>query len=504
MADIFDAEAAKKPSGFSRSFLRVAAFAAAVLTAASALTGCGGEKAGQQEETSDVALADDYLDSALPTDTYDGATFGIIGSGHTQVDPGDEENSEPVHDAQLRRNLKIAERYDVNFEYNMTEGYDYVNQAVEAATLANEQLYNLAFGVYAGCGTYFVNNGLIMSTDNIPHLDLTQKWWSQDCTDQLTIGDKTLFLTGMINYEHCVDGTCIFFNKKITEDKALDNHFDDVRAYRWTLDKMYANAKIAAHDDNGDTQMDASDTWGFVFHANTGYGLMASCNIHPLEFDEEHIPSVIQTPGQEIFEKVDKISSILTNRRYCACYHLEEFAEIKASFTKGKALYTQGLCQDGAGTYRPADFYDFGILPDPLWEEGEQDYHSFGHTWDGGGIYFPIICPDEEMTGVITEALAYQSSVDGGYYYAIIEKYIKGKGTYDYDSEEMVDLVLSGKVYDLSNLFDFGISGVINTCCVGVEGGKIVDGNLSSLWAGKANASKSQCRQTVRTWERLD
>ena len=51
------------------------------------------------------------------------------------------------------------------------------------------------------------------------------------------------------------------------------------------------------------------------------------------------------------------------------------------------------------------------------------------------------------MTGVLTEALAYQSSVEGGFYYAILEKYIKGRGTYDVDSEEMIDLVTKYSVY---------------------------------------------------------
>ena len=472
------------------------------------LTSCGGkDKNGAEEQTTEEALADDYLDTALPAADYDGADYGIIGSTHTQIDPGEEENAEPIHDAQLRRNLKIAERYDVNFVYHEVSRYEVVCESVESAVLANEKLYSIIFGIFSGCGTYMVNNGLIMSSENLPYVDLSQKWWAQDCTDQLTIGDKTVFLAGMIAYEHCIDGSCLFFNKKLASDKALDDHFEDVRSYRWTLDKMYKNAKTVAHDDNGDTMMDASDTWGLIFDGDMGHALMASCEIRAIDFDEDHIPVVIQTPDTDTFSKVDTIHSILTNHRYCVSPSDEEDENLRAadkSFEKGKALYTQGRCQDGAGYYRPADFYDFGIIPDPMWNESQQAYHSWAYSWDGGGIYFPICCPDEEMTGVVTEALAYQSSVEGGFYYAIIEKYIKGKGTYDYDSEEMVDLILSSKRYDLSNLFWWGISDIINKCCIGRDGDKPLTASLSSLWAGRANASKTACRSTVRTWNRLD
>ena len=493
-------------SDTGRGFLRLAALLGAVLSVCLILSACEKKESGEKpEETSEEALADEYLDTALPTATYDGAAFGVVGSTHTEINPGEEENAEPVHDALLRRNLKIAERYDADFTYYELPGYENVCESVEAATLADEHIYDLVYGVFSGVGTYLVSNELVMSTDNIPHLNLTERWWSQDCMDQLTIHNKTLFLTGMIAYEHCVDGSCLFFNKKLAEDKALDNHFDDVRAYRWTIDKMYENAKAVAHDDNGDTQMSASDTWGFTGDGTTGFAFMASCNIRPVEFDEEDTPSVVQSPGNELFTKVDTLRGILSNHRYCACWAEEQFSETEASFVKNKALYRQGLCQQGASDFRPADFYDFGIIPDPMWNEEQGQYYSFGYTWSGGGIYFPICGVQEEMTGVLTEALAYQSSVENGYYYAIIEKYIKGKGTYDYDSEEMVDLILSSKVYDLSNLFMWGISNAINDSIQGYSFfNSNISANLSSLWAGQANACRSQCRQTIRLWDRAE
>ena len=470
------------------------------------LASCGEGKGAGEETTVEEAMQDEYLDTQLPTATYDGADFGIIGAEHTKMMPGEEEISEPVHDALFRRNAKIAERYDVNYVYTQTTGGDVTNPTVESATLANEHIYDLIYGNFTTCGTYFVNNGLIMSTDNIPHLNLSERWWSQDCMGQLTIGNKTLFLTGMIAYDHCTDGSCLFFNKSITENKALDNHFEDVRSYRWTLDKMQANMKAAAHDDNGDTVMDATDTWGFTSGNTGGFPFAVSTGIVLLEYDEDGVPSVIQTPSDEIYTKVDKICSILSNRRYSACWHAEGFAETESSFTNGKALYSMGLCQEGATTLRPADFYDFGILPFPMWDEEQGVYYSWANTWSGGGIYFPIINVQEEMTGVLVEAMAYQSGVEGGYYYSVLEKFIKGKGTYDYDSEEMVDLILSSKRYDLGIMFSWGIAYVVNDACQNLWdwSGAPSGSSLSSIWAGRVRSAQQACRTTVRSWDRID
>ena len=123
------------------------------------LSSCDGKGGGEEEQTTEEALADDYLDTALPAADYDGADYGIIGSTHTQIDPGEEENAEPIHDALLRRNLKIAERYDVNFVYHEVSGYEVVCESVESAVLANEKLYSIIFGIFPAAGPIWSTTG---------------------------------------------------------------------------------------------------------------------------------------------------------------------------------------------------------------------------------------------------------------------------------------------------------------------------------------------------------
>ena len=476
-----------------------ALLALAMLVPTLAACGEGGGGAGS-ETTAEQALVDDYLDTQLPTETYNGANFGIIGGASMRCVPAEEETGQPVDDALLRRNAKIEERYDVDFSYYEMAGGAEVDEKLDAATLANDHIYDLVFGNFNTCGVYFINNGLIMSTDNIPHLNLEERWWSQDCMGQLRIHDKTFFLTGMITYAYTEDGSAVFFNKNIAENKALDNHFDAVRDYRWTIDMMNNNMKLAAHDDNGDTVMDGNDTWGLSTSQDYGYAFYYGAGVKLIEYDEENEPYFL-TDVTAVSTKIDKLCSILSNRKYAVNDGDPNYSTVDDVFVAGKALYQTAVANSGVG-FRTEDFYDFGIVPLPMWDEAQQAYYTWAYTWAGGGIYFPIINEQEEMTGVLTEALAYQSSVEGGFYYAILEKYIKGRGTYDVDSEEMIDLILSVKLYDIGMLFNLGLAEVARDCTTGVFDGVAL--NISTAYAGRATAAKSGLKQLIRAWDRLD
>ena len=489
-----------KPNSKRRS-LKFLALLLAALALTPAFAGCAQKETDKEEQTTEQALADDYLDTALPNETYNGETLGLVGREDSKFIPEEEENGQPVDDALLRRNAKIEERYDVDLTYYPASWGGVTNEMVSNAALANETIYDVAFGNFMTCGTFFINNGLILSTDNIPYLNLEQKWWSQDCMGQLRIHDKTFFLTGMITYEHTTDGSAIFFNKNIAENKGMDDHFDAVRNYRWTLDTLSKNMKLAAHDDNGDTAMDENDTWGLVISNDAGFAFYYGSNVRLMEKDDEDEPYFLSDVSS-ISTKIDKICSILSNRRYTANLSDELYSACDSQFEKGKALYSYSMAHSGIDL-RTKDFYDFGILPIPTWDEEQQQYYSFAGPYSGGGIYFPITNNKEELTGVITEALAYQSSVEGGYYYAILEKYIKGRGTYDADSEEMIDLVLSTKLYDLGLIFGMNLADMAKKCATGYFEGDVAL-NLSTAYAGRLTASKTALKQVIRAWDRLD
>ncbi|MBQ2708929.1 MAG: hypothetical protein IJF67_11745, partial [Clostridia bacterium] len=88
---------------------------------------------------------------------------------------------------------------------------------------------------------------------------------------------------------------------------------------------------------------------------------------------------------------------------------------------------------------------DFGILPAPKYDEAQERYYNLG-----GNPYFmlvPITTEDVERTGVIIEAMAYESlgRIDTAFY----DIYLQGKLMRDEDSPKMLDLIFSTLDYFL-------------------------------------------------------
>lgn len=97
--------------------------------------------------------------------------------------------------------------------------------------------------------------------------------------------------------------------------------------------------------------------------------------------------------------------------------------------------------------YRSMDD-DFGILPFPKYD-ADDDYHTTYNAVADLGL-IPITVSDTERTGAITEALcAYGSMYVVPAFY---ETALKTKSARDDESEEMMDIIKNGLVYDVGYL----------------------------------------------------
>ena len=116
------------------------------------------------------------------------------------------------------------------------------------------------------------------------------------------------------------------------------------------------------------------------------------------------------------------------------------------NFTEGRTMFLDG-CLNNAIYYRGMDD-DFGILPYPKYDE-DDDYHTTYNAVADLGL-IPITVSDTERTGAITEAL----SAYGSMYVvpAFYETALKTKSARDDESEEMMDIIKNGLIYDVGYL----------------------------------------------------
>jgi hypothetical protein len=99
---------------------------------------------------------------------------------------------------------------------------------------------------------------------------------------------------------------------------------------------------------------------------------------------------------------------------------------------------------------------DFGIVPIPLFDEGQDDYHSLINPWVSTCFAIPTTVTGEELdfTGIILESLAAESR---NYVYpAYYEVALKYQKTRDDDSIAMLDKIFTTRGCDIGIIYAWG------------------------------------------------
>ncbi len=97
---------------------------------------------------------------------------------------------------------------------------------------------------------------------------------------------------------------------------------------------------------------------------------------------------------------------------------------------------------------------DFGVIPTPKLDEGQEHYYSYVNTWCLGGIAVPITCQNTDMTGLLSEVLCYLSYRDVRP--VLYESVMKTKVARDSESARMLDIIFDTTYLDYNGIMDFG------------------------------------------------
>ena len=139
--------------------------------------------------------------------------------------------------------------------------------------------------------------------------------------------------------------------------------------------------------------------------------------------------------------------TIITNK---ANFETEEAYELNVLkiFVDGRAMFYDANLDHSAQFMRDMD-NDYGILPEPKFDESQQNYQSFVN-----GAISMICVPasvkaeNREFVSIIIEALA--SEAYNVVTPALSETYLKRKMTRDAESADMIDIIVRHRVFDMA------------------------------------------------------
>lgn len=352
----------------------------------------------------------------------------------------DEETGDSLNDAVYRRNMNIEERYNVTLsEY---QNGDNALKSVMNLVSAGDTTYSVFLLREEPAFNVVLQNGAVDYAE-IPYLNLDREWWLQSSLENMSICDHVYYGISTFDTTHYDGTSALYFNKTMIDNYDLEDPYQLVADGTWTIDKMMEMASVVAKDLNGDGKWDDGDQYGYASHEI----LVA-----------RYLMAGVGAPLSLSKDKNDELYFDMTSD-----YYIERLQKIASLFKVKDGFYHPGADSANHGGYEfflegNVLFYnetlgnaqklrqmtlDFGILPAPKYDEKQENYYN-----DVIEAYFmlvPVTNPDIARTGILMEALAYESldtvmttAYDG---------MLQGIVSRDTESEAMLDLIFNSLTY---------------------------------------------------------
>lgn len=402
---------------------------------------------------------------ALPEGEYGGYAFTVLVTGNTESgwDKNDfaagEVTGELMNDAVYARNVALEDRYNIKLRNEKqyenaggTKGEGKGYQNIMKQVLAGDTAYDAAaIAGYDACT--LVLQQYLAELSAMPHVDLTQPWWDQNAVADMRLNGKTYFTTGDISTAINDCTIAVFFNQQVAADNGITELYDAVRDGSWTFDMLAARAGEVASDLNGDGKYDANDRFGTITWDDTVMAAVNATGVKCASVDENGALS-LTLYDEKVVGMLEKYCDLVLDKTVSYNYQRVSYdiSTPVSMFQNGQSLFFMQL-MNLASSLRDMEA-DFGILPFPKYTSDQSRYYSTVGSWHSVFFCVPSYMEDADRTGTIVEALAYTSReiVRPVYYDQILDyKYMR-----DEDSVDMLDIILSTRVFDLGWFYKVG------------------------------------------------
>ena len=333
---------------------------------------------------------------------------------------------------------------------------------------------------------------------DIESLDLTQEWWDQGYVNAITINGSLYNVIGDLGVSTLLFVSALTFNKRLMDEAQIAYPYDLVREGKWTLDTLYNMTVDYGADLNGDGMFKREDDlisilgWSHescysAFYAS-GFSFVNrdAAGTPSLEYDMDKLGALLEKT----------VALWTTDYAYNNLGSGAEEHELTYGiFASGRALFSD-IVLSKIGTFYSAMEDDFGIVPQPKYEESQEKYCSYlGYTIPV--LYLPSNAADPERSGIIMEALC-TASYDNvtPQMYEIVTKL---KNARDEDSSEMIEIVIRNKFIDTAHFYDIDGYGTLPKTMISSQ-----TNSLSSLIKGFERVAAKRWTTIVDSFEKLN
>ncbi len=376
-----------------KHWLRLGALCLAVLMILPMTACTGGEDGGKNKGTAQA------LDGETPRD-LGGYEFVVYDYFTTRWEP---EAGTARNDTILKIIEDVENLYNCDIQFNELNVNEVLTK-VQPEVLAGQKFADLVIATQWAYGP-LLGAGLMGDLNKVEGLDLSKEWWNQNFLKTMTINGKILAGAGSFTSHTYLTWSC-YFNKDIWQELKLPDPYQMVRDGTWTYKKFAEYAKMAKLDKDGSGKVDSeSDRWGVVApDGDYSRAAFLAMGGHFYSADETGKP-VLAANSNHAFEIVEFMRNMtVQDGSYGKVLSAgKAFSDIIGAFVDGKSLFI--CCSPGESALKDMKS-DFGILPQPKWDEEQESYIGMV---DHNAPVFGITSTNSEgmsKMGYIMDALA--------------------------------------------------------------------------------------------------
>lgn len=223
------------------------------------------------------------------------------------------------------------------------------------------------------------------------------------------------------------------------EDVGLDPPYDLARDGKWTIDRMREYGKTGASLNGDDSYLPFDEAgncrYGYGTHSGLYDALIFGMGGRYVTVSGDDV--VFNADSDKMYSIYDKIAALASTDGISLRLPSSGNFQCRDIFMAKRSM----MCTETLGcvvNLRQMND-DYGILPVPKYDETQEEYISFVARWGTTLMVVPSTASDLERTGVILDALAYDSRqcLMEPYY----KSYLTQKGARNEDSAEMLSII---------------------------------------------------------------
>ena len=429
----------------------------ALLVAMLALASCGGQ--GQTEVTTNApdstteaeTTAAGPIADYLPDMDLNGFELRVAAPRDNNAKDfwSEESNGEVVNDAIYDSLAAVNEKFGakltpVLYESTFNDVLTYALPIIQAG----DDVFDLLQG-HDGKMWNTSLEGYFVDLRSMKYQDFSQPWFPKNANDAYEVNGKQYIFSSYMSYQSLAMSKVIFMNKDIIADFKLELPYDDIRAGKWTLDKMLSMAKSVYTDLDGDGKVSEGDKVGFLAYKKL-YGFQAAF-VECYTEDKDGKVS-IDYDRERFVDVVTRMNQLFTSENTFVTGN-EPDPKI---FIDGRALFFYSGLNTIETEEMRSTTTDFGVIPVPKYDEKQEDYITPAFDTQ---LAVSTTVKDLDKVSLLIEAYSsagYNIVRDAYFKTALQDKY-----TRDEDSVEMLNIISNTLKVDLAYLnTDAGINGL--------------------------------------------